>query len=242
MTIVNSVAGITNVAICHKAIQRAFDREGHLPGMAVFYGPSGFGKSVAACYAANHFDAVYVQCKSTWTRKALLEATLKEMGIKPGKTLPYMSDQISEELTLSNRPLIIDEFDYLVDKKQVDVIRDIYESSQGTILLIGEEQLPRKLQRWERFHGRILEFFPAQPVSISDIAQLQNIYTPGIDIEDALIKRIHKAAKGSARRVCVNLDRVRDFAVTDGKQAISNSDWGDKSFFTGDVPNRRLQQ
>lgn len=234
------IAGITNVALCHQAIQRAFAREAHLPGMAVFYGPSGYGKSVAASYSANTFDAVYVECKSCWTRKAFLEAVQKAMGMKPGKNLSDMVDQIAEELAKSNRPLIIDEFDHLVEKNWVEIVRDIYEASQGTILLIGEEQLPRKLQKWERFHGRILDFFPAQPVSLEDINELRKIYAHGLEIDSGLINKLHTTCKGSARRACVNLDRIREFAHQSGVNKVTVADWGDRNFFTGEAPRRRV--
>ncbi|NVK42140.1 MAG: ATP-binding protein [Oceanospirillaceae bacterium] len=234
------IAGITNVALCHQAIQRAFAREAHLPGMAVFYGPSGYGKSVAASFAANKFDAVYVECKSCWTRKAFLEAVQKAMGMKFGKNMSDMVDQIAEELAKSNRPLIIDEFDHLVERNWVEIVRDIYEASQGTILLIGEEQLPKKLQRWERFHGRILDFFPAQPVSLVDIEELKKIYAGNLVIEQALIEKLHATCKGSARRACVNLDRIREFAHQAGTGTVTVADWGDRDFFTGEAPRRRI--
>lgn len=235
-----SIAGITNVALCHQAIQRAFDREAHLPGMAVFYGPSGYGKSVAASYSANTFDAIYVECKSCWTRKPFLEAIQKAMGMKIGKNMSEMVDQIAEEMAKSNRPLIIDEFDHLVERNWVEIVRDIYEASQGSILLIGEEQLPRKLQKWERFHGRILDFFPAQPVSLADVDELKKIYANGLDIENGLIEKLHKSSNGSARRACVNLDRIREFAHQIGTTTITVADWGDRDFFTGEAPRRRV--
>lgn len=234
------IAGITNVALCHQAIQRAFEREAHLPGMAVFYGPSGYGKSVAASYTANAFDAIYVECKSVWTRKKFLQAVQKAMGMKMGTDMSDMVDQIAEEMAKSNRPLIIDEFDHLVKRSWVEIVRDIYEASQGSILLIGEEQLPRKLQKWERFHGRVLDFFPAQPASLSDVKELKKIYAGGLEVEDALIEKIHKASNGSARRACVNLDRIREFAHQIGANSITVADWGERNFFDGEAPRIRV--
>lgn len=233
------IAGITNVALCHQAISRAFDRENHLPGMSTFTGPSGLGKSVGACFVANKFDAIYVECKSVWTRKVFLKNILKAMGIKPATDMSEMVDQIAEEMALSNRPLIIDEFDHLVERNWVEIVRDIYEASQGTILLIGEEELPRKLMKWERFHGRILEFVSAQPVSMTDIEQLQQIYAKNIDIDKGLMEAIHKSSKGSARRACVNLDRIRELAHQMGTTTVTAADWGDRDFFTGEAPRRR---
>src|SRR3569832_1095946 len=133
-----TAAPITNVSLCGEA---------HLPGIAVFCGQSGYGKSTAAAYWANKQRAYFVQVKSVWTRKAFLLAILKEMGITPARTLYEMADQVSEQLVLSGRPLIIDEMDYIVDYNAVELIRDLHESSNDAILLLGEERLPDKLMK-----------------------------------------------------------------------------------------------
>ena len=235
-----TIAGITNVGLCVQALERAVSRATHLPGMTAFYGPSGYGKSFAASFAANTYRAFYVECKSSWTRKAFLAAILREMGINPTKTNWEMTDQIAEELVLSGRPLIVDEMDHLVDKKSVEVVRDIYESSQSPILLIGEERMPNKLKKWERFHGRILDFVPAQAVTFNDCSELAKIYAPGITIEPELLRQIHKAANGSVRRVCVNLDMIREHCLTVGIASIGTRQWT-RGFFTGEAPRRNIR-
>ena len=160
---VPSIAPLKNVALCMSALEKAIGRKEHLPGIVDFHGPSGFGKSFAACYAMIQYKAIYVVVKSTWTRKALLIAIAKELGCEPGKTLYDLTEQVSERLALSKRPVIIDEMDHVADKGYVEVIRDIYEGSGAPILLIGEEGLPGKLRKWERFHGRLLDWVPARP-------------------------------------------------------------------------------
>ena len=44
-------APLTNVSLCLASLTRAIDRPRHLPGIVVFYGPSGYGKSTAATVA-----------------------------------------------------------------------------------------------------------------------------------------------------------------------------------------------
>ncbi len=75
-----TTAPLANVGLCAKAVQRAVNRSVHLPGMVCFYGPSGWGKSTAAAYTANRLNAYYIECKSSWTRKAVLNAILKDNG------------------------------------------------------------------------------------------------------------------------------------------------------------------
>ncbi|MDO6806193.1 hypothetical protein Q4595_27290, partial [Wenyingzhuangia sp. 1_MG-2023] len=70
----SNIAGINNVALTNQAMMHLQDRSPSLPGLGVLHGPSGYGKSFAASYAANAHRAFYIQCKSTWTRKKFLEA------------------------------------------------------------------------------------------------------------------------------------------------------------------------
>lgn len=235
-----NTAPLTNVSLCSKALMRAVDRPGHLPGFVCFYGPSGWGKSTAAAYVTNTQNTYYIECKSSWTRKAVLLAILKDMGINPAKTIYEMVEQVCQQLALSRKPLIIDELDHLVTKGAVEMIRDIYEGSRAAILLIGEERLPEKLKRWERFHGRVLDWIPAQPADFDDCRHLARLYCQQTTIADDLLTAIHGVCKGSARRIAVNLERVQDEARNMGLTEITLADWGKRKFFTGEAPVRRV--
>jgi DNA transposition AAA+ family ATPase len=210
--------------------------------MVTFYGPSGWGKSFSAAYTANRFRAYYVECKSSWTRKALLVAILKSMGIVPATTIYDMTEQISEQLALSGRPLIVDEMDHIVEKKAVEVIRDIYEGSNAAILLIGEEKLPAKLKIWERFHNRMLDWVPAQPADLEDASHLAELYSPDVEIADDLLSHIQRINKGCVRRICVNIEMIRRTALDVGKQEIDLSTWNssNRQLYTGEAPKRSL--
>lgn len=235
-----TTAPLQNVALCNNAMERAMHRPGHLPGLVAFYGPSGWGKSTAAAYVANKHRAYYVECKSTWTKKALLLAILVEMGVAPAKTIYEMVDQISEQLVLSQRPLIIDEMDHIVAKKAVEVIRDIYEGSSAPILLIGEENMPAKLREWERFHNRMLAWVPAQPCDLDDTRALAGLYCRDVTIADDLLERILEVSRGAARRVCVNLEHVRQEALALGQPSIDARAWGNRTLYSGEAPKRRV--
>lgn len=238
---VNTVAPLRNVALLAGLVERVTNRPLGLPGMGCFHGPSGYGKTFACIYAANKFRAYHVQVKSVWTRKKLCLSILQEMGIAPAATIPDMVDQIGQELSLSRRPLLIDEADFLVTKGMIEVLRDIYESSQGTVILIGEEMLPQKLKVWERVHGRMLDWVPAQPGALADARHLAKLYCRGIAVADDLLTALHDAAGGSVRRICVNLDRVQEKAVGADLAEMDMGTWAKLGgeFFTGNPPPRR---
>lgn len=231
-----------NVARCMAAMERAMNRPKHLPGLVCFYGPSGWGKSTAAAITANHCEAYYVEAKSTWTKKAVLSALLKEMGVEPARTIYEMADQAAEQLVLSRRPLIVDELDHLVEKSAVEILRDIFESSKAPILLIGEERLPLKLKKWERFHGRVLSWVPAQPADLNDAKALRDLYCAKVHVETDLLQEVTDIAKGSVRRICVNLEAIQEEAANRALQAVDLATW--KGFgvelYTGEAPVRRV--
>ena len=171
-----------------------------------------------------------------------MESLLKEMGLDVKGTIPKLQSAIAEHLAVSERPLIIDEVDHVIDKKNggyLEVIRDIFESSQSAIILIGEEKLPAKLQQYERFHGRILDFVQALPVDFDDAKKLRDHYSPTVEISDDLLKKVLEAAKGSARRLCVNIAKIEEWANENGLQRVDTEDWGNQQFFTGQAPKIR---
>ncbi len=233
-----TIAPLRNVALFSALVDRVMERPSGLPGMATFHGKSGLGKSCCAIYAANKSRAYYVQVRSVWTRKHMLVSILGEMGIRPAATIPQMMDQVGEQLSLSGRPLIIDEADYLLAKGMIEVVRDIYESSLAAIILIGEEGLPQALQKFERVHGRMLDWQAALPATENDARTLAKLYCPQTTVGDDLLTHNLESSGGSVRRICVNLDRVREFAATRGLQAVGMKDYqGD--IFTGSPAGRR---
>jgi DNA transposition AAA+ family ATPase len=233
-------APTSNMTAAAQVLERALNRASNLPGLCAFYGPSGWGKSMASAYCANKFGGVYVECRSFFTSKTLLLAIVRELGLRPGRTQAELLDQIAEQLLLSRKPLIIDEMDHIVEGKAIETVRDIFEASQGTVMLIGEELFPRKLQRWERFHNRVLIWEPAKPCSLSDARQLARFYAPKVDIGEDLLAQIIQAAKGATRRVCVNIELVREAATTEQPDAVDLAWWGKRELYTGEAPVRRI--
>ena len=108
-------------------------------------------------------------------------------------------------------------------------------------MLVGEEQLPNKLKKFERFHGRVLSWIPAQPVSQADAEILASVYAPNLRIEADLLKQIVDMANGSVRRVTVNLVNLVQAADLNGydyANLASVSKMQGFEFYQGEVPKR----
>lgn len=232
-------ANIHNLDLVRTAAERLTGRTQGLPGIAVLYGPAGYGKTTAALAVANETRAYFVQMRSAWSRKTLLEKILIEMSIQPTGTIPMLLDQVCMQLQASGRLLIIDEFDYAAKNAgMVELIRDVYEGSQSTLLLIGEERLSQKLKRYERFHSRVLSWIPAQPITLADARMLAPIYAPGITVDDDLLVHLVAISGGSVRRVSVNLAGLAEAAALDGVRIMDRAAWGSRPLYTGEAPVR----
>lgn len=240
-----TIANINNLSLVTVAMDKLVNRQDGLPGLGVLYGPSGFGKTTATVAVANQTHAYYLQLRSVWSKKTLLEKVCFEMGVPAARTTAGCLDVICEQLAASQRPLIIDEADHLVSKMgMVELVRDIYEGSQAPVMLVGEEMLPNKLKRFERFHGRVLTWVPAQAVSEADAVLLAKVYAPQVQIEPDLIRHLVQIAHGSVRRVTVNLVNLADLADSQGFDRLSLADAQQAAafeFYQGESPKRGVR-
>lgn len=214
----SKIANIGNLSLVQVAMNTLTNRAEGLPGLGVLYGASGYGKTTATIVFANKTQANYMRLSSVLSKKTFLEKIAFEIGANPStKNTSGYFDAICEQLAITNRPLILDEADYLVSKTgMVELVRDIYESSQTPILLVGEEQMPNKLKKYERFHGRVLSWIPALPVSMEDAQVLAKVYAPKLRIDDDVLHHIVAIAHGSVRRVVVNLVNLDEKAEVYG--------------------------
>ncbi|MDI9407711.1 MAG: ATP-binding protein [Candidatus Pacebacteria bacterium] len=237
----NMIANLSNIALISAAVERLDSRVAGLPGIGVMYAPAGWGKTHAAIAIANQTRALMVAMRSAWSRKTLLEKILLELSIKPQGTIANMLEQVCQGLAAAGRILIIDEADTLVKSDvMIELVRDIYEGSQSSILLIGEELLPQKLKRWERFHSRILIFVPAEPITVADAALLAPIYCPKIEIKKDLLEYLVANSGGSVRRVAVNLNNILETANIEGWRSVDRKQWDNRGLYTGEAPRRRV--
>lgn len=234
-----TIAALKNVMIAARLMKHLMEAQSHLPRMGVLSAPSGYGKSFGAIQTGNTTRAYYVELKSVWHKKDVMLAILKEMNITPEKTVSRMLEQAAEQLVNSNRPLMIDEFDYAVQKNYVDLIRDLYEASGAPIMLIGEELLPRKLTRFERFHNRVLSWQYAVPCDQEDAQQLARFYGGGLAIDDAWLDKVREATGGVTRRIAVNIENARQVAAARGWKEVTLEKWGKNEIYTGQAPGRR---
>jgi DNA transposition AAA+ family ATPase len=232
-----TIAVLKNVAACMATMERLIDREPGRPGLGVFYGHSGFGKTYSAIYTQNRTRAARVEVGDSWTRKVLLEKICVELRVEPKGTIAQLVDKVVEALVDDDRPLIIDEADKLCDKGMIELVRQLQEESGAPVLLLGEEKLPSKLAEVERVHNRVLVWEPAQACDLDDARALANLVCK-IQIADDLLTTIREKSGGRARRIVVNLDNVVEAARNLGLDRMTLSDY-EGPYYTGSAPRPR---
>lgn len=233
-------AALTNMQLALETLMACDEAGEFSPRLGLFYGFSGYGKTTAAAFSAARTGAIYIEAKSIWTQRSLLEAIAREAGIaKMERSGPRILDQIIDALTADPRPLIIDEMDHLVKKHSVEIIRDLHDAIRSGIMMIGEESLPAKLKAWERFDNRILVATAAEPASAHDARLLRNHYCDEVEVADDLVDYIAERCHGVTRRIVVNLVKVQREALSNGCARADRNWWGSRPLQTGDIPIRR---
>lgn len=235
------IVPLRNVMSLLTLAQRLTDRDPRLPGMAVFYGYSGFGKTMALAHAIVNYTSVHVEVGSTWTRQDFCEAVLEELLIPAPKRLSQMVELIGKELGDTGKVLFIDEADYLIERNLMNIVRDIHDialakGAKGrgaNIIMVGEENLPVKFSRVERFHGRIFDSIPAAQAALEDVEMLVPRYAPDIEIHSGLKQYLLTESRFSIRRVCSNLAKVLECAKWSGVSDVTQDHWETYSEATG---------
>jgi hypothetical protein len=181
-----------------------------------------------------------VECQPYFTQKSLLISICKELRVEPRKTIFEMATQVGRELALSGRPLLLDEMDHLVNRGLIELVRSLHSISNAAIFMIGEEEFPAKLTRWGRFKDRVLDWCPAERSDLSDATKLAKLYSPDIDFDPELLAAIVGKSEGIARKICVNIERERQHARASGAKTASLKLRGDRPFYTGEAPPKRI--
>lgn len=236
---INSVAPLANVARLTKLALTCQNRTDGLPGMGCFYGFTGWGKTMAGVFVANKTGACHVEAMPFGGSKMLLEMIVKELGLRPTRSVATLFSQAAEELARNPRLLIIDEADHILNDRMIEMVRRLHDITLVPVILMGEEELPQKLRRWERVHSRILEWVAAEPATLDDVKFLAQIYAPNVTISEELKGKLLAASAGSLRLVSTNLANLAGFAAVKGLPHIGSAEWAGQRFHTGQAPEAR---
>jgi DNA transposition AAA+ family ATPase len=216
-------------------------RNPRTPGIGVVSGETGFGKSTGLTwYGVRKVRAIYVRAMELWTPSAMLEAIGDELGITIGRNLAKAAQQVVGALVQQNRMLIVDEADYVVEKRRlINTLRDIHDLAGTPLILVGMKEFQKKLRtalEQRQFANRVafqLEFLPTD----FDDTRLTAAELLEIDIDDELLRRVHDASDGNMRDIVVGLQRIETHFRAKGAKKATAKEWGNRPLNLRDSGN-----
>lgn len=228
----NKIAQVANIKMVYRAEESLRTRAPGVPGIGLLWGPTGFGKTTAITWLTNQprVNAVYVRAIAAWTPTAMLAAIMRELDDEPRARCAVMVDLIVRALVREDRPLFVDEADYLADnRKLLDTVRDLHDLSTTPLILIGTKDFQRRVMHQEQLAGRVSQWLEFQPAGLKD-ARILCDEVCEVRVGEDLLGAIHRAAGGSMRATVVALSRVESYARAEGLDAVALKEWGDRSF------------
>lgn len=197
----------------------------------LLWGDPGEGKTTTVAYVANLTDAVFVRAVGCWTVTSMLGELCKELG---GHRMCRRSDMIEficKQLAEKPRPVFIDEADYLFSQDtMLDAIRDIYDLSGCPVILIGMEDIARKIQNQRRFARRITQWIEFRGIDLDDARAVAE-QCCDVKIDDDLLQHVHKEAAGNIGRIIIGLSRIEVMAKTSRLDIVTRRQWDNRPLF-----------
>lgn len=170
------------------------------------------------------------------TPTSLLNAMCKELGITKRANAEAVDDIVTQ-LSETNRPLFIDEADYLARKTAlIEMLRDIHDLASVPVVLIGMGGFQRKIRYLRQLTGRIAEAVEFLPATFDDAQALARELAEVVIAPD-LVQKLYGDSRGSIRLFVNGLSRIEQFASSRGLDSIAAHEWpANKAFFVGEVP------
>ena len=219
----NRFVPLQNIVLLHEMAKALIERSPLTDRMGGFYGRSGEGKTMASIYVRSKTRARLIEVGDSWDRKKFLCNILVECGVADhAGTIARMTERAINALgDEPSRPLIIDEADKLVDKRMIEIVRELHDNARVPVILIGEERLPDKLALVERFHNRVLFWTPAVPCDLDDCRKLAAHFVPCVAVEEALLEQALQHSAGRVRRIVATMINMDNFARTQGLKTLT---------------------
>lgn len=229
----NKLAPTKNVAALQLAFEALSTRDVGIPGMGLVHGYTGAGKTTAVTWLVNRTQGVYIRATSSWTPAAMLSKVMQELGAEPMHRRSAMLEFIATQLMSLQRPLFVDEADYLLrNAAMLDSLRDIHDLAGTPVILVGMRGIERKLIHRPQLARRISHWVEFLPSDLEDARTLADTVCEAA-IDDELLARVHSEAGGSIGLMSVGLSRVEALAKANGWKTVTALHWGPRKLFLG---------
>lgn len=144
----------------------------NIPKMALVYGDYGLGKSETIKWWTFKNDCVYVRATQGMSTRWLLSEIAEELEEEPFWHSKETFELIENHLFQNPKTIIIDEVDYLIEKKTIETLRDLHDRTGCPLVLVGMDQVDKKLSRFPHLIDRIYKKFRFENYDTNDIKKI----------------------------------------------------------------------
>lgn len=208
------------------------------PGIGLIHGPSGFGKTTTVTYMFNELTVsghqpLYVRCYATDTSCSFLARVMNEMGAEPLFPLRKMVDYIVRAMNERSLALFVDEADHIVGQaKTMETIRDLYDSTEQPVVLIGMEEIARRISHRKQLFNRISEWVEFKAADIEDVHLFATeLLDSRLNVAEDLLDHIRAKSGGEVRRILIALEKIERALLASDETFIDLASWGDRPLF-----------
>jgi hypothetical protein len=186
------------------AVQAWLEEATNTPGLWALIGPPGVGKTFGAVSYAiqNQVDYICPTPRKSDTPTAFARELCSVLGVVSTNGSPI--DALYAHCENARVRLIIDEAVRL-SRTQLELIRDLSDRYPIAVVLVGTDNLARKLAYYDTIVHRIAGVFQVPPLTLSDLRML---------IGDAgVAESVYKRTGGNWRYICRILERLDNYPV-----------------------------
>jgi len=208
-------------------------------GMGVLWGTPGTGKTTALAYIVNVYDGIYIRAMTCSSITSILGDLCRAVGEERKLRKTDMVELIVTRLCKGDngapppppRPIFIDEADYLFKNFElVDILRDIYDNSGCPVIMVGMEDIARKIREHGRFARRITQWIEFRGLDLEDTTQVARECCEA-ELSEDLLNHLHRETAGNIGRVIIGLSKIEAFAKMNRKGKLTASDWKEKPLY-----------
>lgn len=202
-------------------------------GLIIVQGKYGVGKSAMLARWAADNQAIFLRCKSTWTRRALLDVLADALGLDKRGRNQEVQDRIVGRLAIDMSPLMFDEADFLIGSTAtlLEVIRDITDTTGVICFLVGMEFFGSKVARFGHIASRVAKQVEMLPITLQD-ATAACTQMCEVPLDQKVIEEVHAQCKGRMRHVLNAIATLEQWADANGWKRVEIEHVRNKALIT----------
>lgn len=207
------------------AISNLDDRGAPEACWVIATGDAGYGKSRCGQWWAVQNDAIQIRLKAAATPHWVLTDLVRELGENaPAHSCEKLFAQALHSLAIDPRPIVIDEVENALNANMavLETIRDLSDTVECTVILLGREFVPGKLKRHRQIWTRVAGVAEFGPAGVDDVRKLCDGLSD-VTIGDDLVKEITDQSEGHIRQVVKAIKTVEAAAKRNRADVIDLS-------------------